>query len=84
MRTFQLEMREMHAFHFEMHKTADFHLKLLVSWELVTEGHQGRPLNSAHFIYFKLIERLSPVGLFTGTDFGCPRASTKKMFSLRR
>ena len=27
-----------------MHKTADFHSNLLVSWELVTEGYQGRPV----------------------------------------
>ena len=26
-----------------MHKTADFHLNLLVSWELLTEGYLGRP-----------------------------------------
>ena len=26
-----------------MHKTADFHSNLLISWELVTEGYQGRP-----------------------------------------
>ena len=41
-------MRKMHAFHFEkrtfhfeMHKTADFHSKLSVCWALVTEGYQG-------------------------------------------
>ena len=27
-----------------MHKTADFHSNLFVSWELVTEGYQGRPV----------------------------------------
>ena len=31
-------------FHFEMHRTADFHPNLLVSWELVTEGY--------HFTHF--------------------------------
>ena len=41
MRAFQLEMGEMHAFHFEIHKTADFHANLLLSWELVTEGYQA-------------------------------------------
>ena len=34
---------------FEMHKTADLHSKLLVSWELVTEGYQGRPVKCTHF-----------------------------------
>ena len=42
MSAFQLEMRE-------MHKTTDFHSELLVSWELVTEGHQGRPMKCTHF-----------------------------------
>ena len=27
-----------------MHKTADFLKNLLISWELVTEGYQGRPV----------------------------------------
>ena len=36
-------------FYFEMHKTADFHSNLLVPWELVTEGYQGRPVKCAHF-----------------------------------
>ena len=27
-----------------MHKTADFHSNLLVAWELVTGGYQGRPV----------------------------------------
>ena len=45
---------EMHAFHFEMcafemHKTADFHSNLPVSWELMTKGYQGRPVKCAHF-----------------------------------
>ena len=36
--TFQLEM---HAFDFEMHKTADFHSNLSIKfWELVTGGYQ--------------------------------------------
>ena len=34
----------MGAFHFEMDKNADFNSNLLVSWELVTEGYQGRPM----------------------------------------
>ena len=50
MHTFQLKM---YTFHFEMHKTADFYSILLVSWELVTEGHQGRPMKCAHFTHFK-------------------------------
>ena len=33
----------------EMHKTVDFHSNLLVSWELVTEGYQGRPMKCTHF-----------------------------------
>ena len=41
MRAFQLE------FHFEIQKTADFHSNLLVSWKLVTGGHQGRPMKCA-------------------------------------
>ena len=31
-----------------MHKTADFHSNLLVSWELVTGGYQGRPVKCVH------------------------------------
>ena len=41
MYAFQLEMRE-------MFKTADFHSKLLVSWEVWTEGYQRRPVKCAH------------------------------------
>ena len=37
------------VFHFKMHKTAYFHSNLLVSWELVTEGYQWRPLKCGHF-----------------------------------
>ena len=44
MHAFELEMRQMREFHFEMLKTYDFQSKLLVSCELVTEGYQGRPL----------------------------------------
>ena len=40
---------EMYAFHFEMRKAADFHLNLLVSWELVTEGYQGRRMKCTYF-----------------------------------
>ena len=36
---FHLEMREMCAFHFEMHKPR----------ELMTESYQGRPVKYAHF-----------------------------------
>ena len=36
-------------FAFEMRKTDDFHSKLIVSWELVTEGYQGIPVKCAHF-----------------------------------
>ena len=32
----------MHGFHFEMHKTADFHSNL-------TEGYEGRPMKCVHF-----------------------------------
>ena len=42
---FLLKMR---AFHFEMHKTADFHSNLLVPWGFVTEGYQGRPMKCVH------------------------------------
>ena len=45
MYTFQLEMRE-------IRKTADFHSNLQVSWELVTEGDQGKPLKCAHLSLF--------------------------------
>ena len=31
---FKLELDEMHVFHFEILKTADFHSNMLVSWEL--------------------------------------------------
>ena len=37
----------MRTFHFEMHKTTDFHSNLLVSWELVIEGHQADLSNAA-------------------------------------
>ena len=52
MRAFQLEMHEKHTFNFEMHKTADFHSNLLVSWELVTEGYQRRPMKCTHSTHF--------------------------------
>ena len=58
----------MRKFHFEMYKTAEFHSNLLVSWELVTESYQERPMilqvncNSPEMcasqeFYLKLIER---------------------------
>ena len=40
-------MHKMCTFHFEMHKTADLHLN--VSWELVAEGYQGRPMKRRVF-----------------------------------
>ena len=40
---------KMHAIYFEMYKTADFYSNLLVSWKLVTEGYQGRPIKCALF-----------------------------------
>ena len=40
---------KLHAFHFEMYKTVDTHSNLLVSWELMAEGYQGRPVKCAHF-----------------------------------
>ena len=46
---FQLEMREIHAFHLEMNKTAHYHSNLFLSWELVTEGYQGRPMKCTYF-----------------------------------
>ena len=52
MHAFQLEMHEIRAFHFEMYKTVDFHSNLLVSWELMTEGYQGRPMKCVHFTHF--------------------------------
>ena len=57
----------MHAFHIEMHKTADFHSKLLVYLELLTEGYQGRP-KCAHF---RLNERSLPgmVILWSGCTY---------------
>ena len=69
--TFQLEMceicefqLEMCAIDFEMHKTTDFRSDLLVFWELVTKGYQGRPMKCMHFTLLKLkftrFERLSP------------------------
>ena len=39
---FQLEMRE-------MHKTADFHSNLLVSWELGTKDYPERPMKRVNF-----------------------------------
>ena len=38
----KVDFSEMLTFHSEIHKTTDFHSNLLVSWELVTEGYQGR------------------------------------------
>ena len=52
MHAFRFEMREMCAFYFEMLKTADFRSNMLVSWELVTEDFQGRPVKFAHFTHF--------------------------------
>ena len=46
MHAFQLEMC---VFNLEMHETADFHSNLFVSWELVTEGHQGRSVECGYF-----------------------------------
>ena len=43
-------MCQMHGYHFEIHKRADFHSNLFLSWELVTE----RPIKCAHFTHFKL------------------------------
>ena len=61
---------KMHAFYlnfyFEMHKTADFHFNLLVSWELVPEDYQGRPMKCAHFNEISIkfvIERSLPISL---------------------
>ena len=45
---------KIHTFQLEMYKTVDFHSNLLVSWELVTEGYQGRPVKCAYFTQFKL------------------------------
>ena len=41
---------------FEIHKTADFHSNLLVSWELVTEGYQGKPVKCVHFTHLNEIK----------------------------
>ena len=69
MHTFHLEI---HAFHLKcahftlkMHKTADFHSNLLVSWELVTEGYQGRPitLEIRTFVHVGHVAALSDVCL---------------------
>ena len=46
MHAFQLEMC---AFQREMHKTANFHSNMLVSWELEPEGYQRRPVKCVHF-----------------------------------
>ena len=52
--TFQLEISAFHfeviTFHFEMNKTADFHSNLFVSWELVTEDYQDRPVKCVNFM----------------------------------
>ena len=40
----QTEMHEFNLEMCEMYKTADFQSNLLVPWELVTEGYQGRPV----------------------------------------
>ena len=60
MHTFQLEINEMHAFRVQMNETTDSHSKLLVSWKLVTEGYQGRPMKCVRFTHLKLIERPLP------------------------
>ena len=46
---FRLTCVEMHAFHFQMRKTSDFHSNVLVCWELVTEYYPGRPLKCVDF-----------------------------------
>ena len=43
-----------------MHKTADVHSNLLVSWELVTKGYQGRPMKCTYFTHFNEIKRPLP------------------------
>ena len=35
-------MGGMRVFDFEMYQTVDFHSNVLVSWELVPEGYEGR------------------------------------------
>ena len=58
------------AFHFEKHKTADFHLNLLVSWKLVTGGYQGRPMKCAHFTHFnEMDDRKTLAWQFSGCHF---------------
>ena len=42
--TLKCILREMCGLLLKMHETADFHSNLLVSWELVTGGYQGRPV----------------------------------------
>ena len=60
-----LEMCEMHAFHFDLIST--------LSWELVTEGYQGRSMKC-------VIERPSPGMLilwFLSFTFSSPRDSAE-------
>ena len=45
--TFKIDFCEMHTLHFETYKPADFHSNVLVSWELVNEGYQGRSVKFA-------------------------------------
>ena len=59
----------------EMHKTADFYSNLLISWELVTEGYQGRPVKCVHFERFMVWQ-------FSGC-FRFPYVSNKKVHRCR-
>ena len=71
-------LSEMSTFHLEMHKTADFHSKLLVSWELLAEGYQGRPIYK--MCAFKLIEGPLPGNsLFISLFLAIEAQSTKRL-----
>ena len=58
----------MKCVHIKIHKTNDFHSNLLVSWELVTEGYQGRPMKYVPFQAFQaeMRDRKTHLDIFMG------------------
>ena len=47
-----VELRKMHAVQLIMHITAAFHLNMLVSWELVAGGYQGKSMKCVKCTHF--------------------------------
>ena len=61
------EICAFHVFQLEMHKTADFHSNLLVSWELMTGGYLGRPMKCISGISMKWVTQRPLPGIIGGS-----------------